>query len=115
MRGLDTLISFDSVYVRVSDPLGNWTRSALNRWANATRTWDALGTLSRAAYTAEGRVAWSEGKIADSTRVYLTYDALGRPIRSYRYRAAGDIVRLDSVVYDALDNVYKASQRAGPA
>jgi hypothetical protein len=102
LRGLDTLFSADSIFLRVTDPRGFWTRSALNRWGAATRSWDALGTLSRVAYTAEGFVAWAEGKLADSTRVYYTYDAWGRLARSYRLRTPSDLVRLDSLVYDAL-------------
>ncbi len=100
-RALGTLISADSAYVTLTDPRGNWTRSALNRWGAAIRTWDALGTLARASFTAEGFVVWSEGKVADSTRVHSTYDTERRLARVYRWRATGDMVRLDSLVYDA--------------
>ncbi len=101
LRGLDTLLSLDSVFGRVVDPRGNWTRSRLNRWGGAERVWDALGTFSRAAYGVDGRVLWSEGKVADSTRVSQVYDAKGRPMRSYRVRTATDTVLVDSLVYDA--------------
>ena len=107
LRGLDTLLSADSVFVRVTDPRGNWTASALTRWGAPSRTWDALDTTARAAYTPEGSVAWSEGKVADSTRTYFTYDSYGRLSRSFRLRSAGDTVRLDSLVYDANHRVIK--------
>ncbi len=107
LRGLDTLLSADSIFLRVTDPRGFWTRSALDRWGAATRSWDALGTLGRAAYTAEGFVAWGEGKVADSSRINYTYDAWGRLVRSYRLRTPSDLVRLDSLVYDAGHRVIK--------
>lgn len=105
LRGLDSLLSQDSVFGRVTDARGAWTRSLLNRWGAPLRTWDALGTLSRAAYTADGLVLWSEGKVADSSRVYFTYNALGQLVRSFRRRTASDTVRLDSLVYDAAHRV----------
>jgi RHS repeat-associated protein len=107
LRALDTLLSADSIFVQITDPRGHWTRSTLSRWGAAERTWDALGTASRATFSAEGFVLWSDGKVADSTRVYQVYDALRRPWYSYRLRAPGDLVLLDSVVYDANHNVLR--------
>ncbi|MGE5291210.1 MAG: RHS repeat-associated core domain-containing protein [Micromonosporaceae bacterium] len=104
LRGLDTLISGDSVFVRITDPRGNWSASALNRWGAPTRSWDALGTTARAAYSPEGFPLWAEGKVADSSRVHTTY-VDGLRIRSFRLRAAGDTVRLDSLVYNATGDV----------
>ena len=101
LRGLDTLLSADSVFDVATDPRGHWTRSVLNRWGLAERTWDALGTLGRAAFDVDGRVVWSEGKVADSTRVHFAYDTKGRLLRSFRRRTASDTVLLDSVVYHA--------------
>ena len=106
-RSCGALRSLDSVYVEMKDPRANWTRSLLNRWGEARKTWDALGTLGRSEYTAEGFVLWTEGKVADSSRVYHAYDALGRPVKSYITRAANDILRLDSLVYDASHRVIK--------
>ncbi|PYO69994.1 MAG: hypothetical protein DMD71_03300 [Gemmatimonadetes bacterium] len=106
-QGFGALRSLDSVYVEMKDPRANWTRSLLNRWGEARKTWDALGTLGRSEYTAEGFVLWTEGKVADSSRVYHAYDALGRPVKSYITRAANDILRLDSLVYDASHRVIK--------
>lgn len=70
LRGLDSLLSADSIFVQIKDPLNNWTRSVLNRWGASERTWDALGTVSRASYQFNGAPRWTEGKRADSTRVY---------------------------------------------
>ena len=100
-QGWQALRSLDSVYVELKDPRNNWTRSLLNRFGQARRTWDALGLIGRSEYTGEGFVLWTEGKNGDSSRVYSTYDALRRPTRTYVIRAAGDILRLDSLVYDA--------------
>ncbi|MGH7538349.1 MAG: hypothetical protein ACREMF_06925, partial [Gemmatimonadales bacterium] len=100
-RGYGALVSLDSVYVEMKDPRNNWTRSLLNRWGQARKTWDALGLLGRSEYTAEGFVRWSEGKVADSSRVYRAYDAARRLIKTYIKRSATDILRLDSLVYDA--------------
>ena len=107
LRGLDTLLSADSVFGQVRDARGFWVRATLNRWSQPLRTWDSLGTISRATYSAEGRVVWAEGKVPDSSRVYSGYDALGRLVRTYRIRAGGDIVRLDSLEYDASHRVNK--------
>jgi hypothetical protein len=62
LRGLDTLLSLDSVFAWGIDPRGSWTRMRLNRWGSAERTWDAMGTIARSAYNPAGQVAWSEGK-----------------------------------------------------
>jgi RHS repeat-associated protein len=105
ISALDTLRSSDSVFATATDPLGNWVRSALGRWGAPTRTWDALGVLARASYTPSGLVAWTEGKVADSTRTYSDYDVLGRLVRVFRWRDATHRLRLDSLVYDANQNV----------
>jgi RHS repeat-associated protein len=110
---LGSLISADSVFAKATDPLGHWAKSALSRWGAAVKTWDALGTLGRASYTPEGFVAWAEGKVADSTRVYNTYDGLGRLVRTYRWRSQGVMVRLDSLAYDASHNVVQQVDARG--
>jgi RHS repeat-associated protein len=98
-RGYGGLVSLDSVYVEMKDARNNWTRSLLNRWAQARKTWDTLGTLGRVEYTPEGFVLWSEGKVADSSRVYHTYDLLRRLASSYIVRAANDTLRLEALSY----------------
>src|SRR5439155_962482 len=85
-RGYGSLVSLDSVYVNVLDPRGHWTRSWLNRWGQARITWDALGTLGRTSYLPEGLVASSEGKVADSSRVYRRYDSKLRLAKTYVIR-----------------------------
>ncbi len=100
-RGFGSLGSLDSVYVELKDPRNNWTRSLLNRWGEARRSWDALGLLGRAEFTAEGFARWAEGKIADSSRAYSRHDALGRVAKTFIIRATGDTLRTDSLVYDA--------------
>jgi RHS repeat-associated protein len=112
-QGVGGLRSLDSVYVEIKDPRGNWTRSLLNRWGQARKTWDALGTLSRTEYRPDGLVLWTEGKVADSSRVYHTYDALNRLAKSYLVRAAGDTLRLDSLVYDASHRVIRQIDSRG--
>jgi RHS repeat-associated protein len=112
-QGFGALRSLDSVYVEMKDPRTNWTRSLLNRWGEARKTWDALGTLGRTEYTAEGLVRWSEGKVADSSRVYHTYDALSRLARSYIIRTSGDTLRVDSLVYDSNHRVIKSIDARG--
>ncbi len=52
-------------------------------------------------------MAWSEGKVADSTRVNNSYDVSGHLVRVYRWRTVGDMVRLDSLVYDASSRVIR--------
>jgi RHS repeat-associated protein len=107
LRGLDSLLSADSIFAHARNPRGFWSRSITNRWGGALRTWDSLGTVMRATYSPEGRLMWAEGKVADSTRVYSTYDSLGRLLQSYRLRSASDTVLLDSLVYDASHRVTK--------
>jgi YD repeat-containing protein len=106
-QGLGSLRSLDSVYVEVKDPRNNWTRSLLNRWGQARKTWDALGVIGRTQYDPDGFVLWSEGKVADSSRTYNTYDALHRLARSFIIRAVGDTLRVDSLVYDVNHRVIK--------
>jgi len=100
-QGYGALVSLDSVYVLLKDPRNNWTRSLLNRWGETRKTWDSLGVISRTEYTPEGFVLWAEGKVPDSSRVYSSYDALRRLVKSYIVRATNDTLRLDSLVYDA--------------
>ncbi len=106
-QGWGTLRSLDSVYVEVKDPRDHWTRSLLNRWAQARTTWDALGTLGRTEYDADGFVLWSEGAVADSGRVYTRYDTLKRVVRTYTILTGGTIVNGDSLIYDSNHRVIK--------
>ena len=115
LRALGTLVSADSLYTQMTDPLGHWTRSTLNRWGAATLTWDSLGTLARASYTPEGYVAWAEGKVADSTRVYSTYDGWGQLVRTYHLRSSSDTLRLDSLVWNAAHQVTQQVDARGKA
>jgi len=100
LLALGATVPLTSLYTDVKDPRGNWTRSELNRWGSAVRTWDALGTLVVSTYDAAGRVLTAEGKAGDSTRVYQTYDGAGRLVRVHRLRPDGSPLRLDSLVYD---------------
>lgn len=111
LRGLDTLLSLDSLFGQVRDARGFWTRSTTNRYGGPLKTWDSLGTILRASYRADGQVLWSEGKVADSTRVYTAYDIVDRPIRTFRLRSASDTVMLDSLVYDSSERI---SRRYNP-
>jgi RHS repeat-associated protein len=111
LRGLDTLLSLDSVFAHARDARGFFTKSQTNRWGAPLRTWDSLGTVLRASYAADGRVLWTEGTVADSNRVYTAYDALNRPIRTYRIRPGSDTVMLDSLVYDDSERI---SRRYNP-
>jgi RHS repeat-associated protein len=112
-KGYGGLASLDSVYVELKDPRNYWTRSLLNRWGEARKTWDSLGVLDRAEYTPEGFVLWSEGKVADSSRVYSSYDGLRRLARTYLVRGVGDTLRLDSLVYDANHRVVQRIDARG--
>jgi RHS repeat-associated protein len=99
-RGFGALVSLDSVYVELKDPRTNWTRSLLNRWGQSRKTWDALGTLSKASYDPDGLVLSTEGKNGDSSRVYTDYDRQRRMMRSWITRG-GNVLRLDSLAYDS--------------
>ena len=99
-RGFGGLVSLDSVYTELKDPRDNWTRSLLNRWGDARKTWDALGLIRRTEYGSDGLVMWSEGKNGDSSRVYHDYDSARRLVRTWITRG-GNVLRLDSLVYDA--------------
>lgn len=99
-QGLTALRALDSAYVQLADPRGFWTRSLLDRWGQATRTWDALGVLGRASYLSDGRVSWAEGTVPDSSRVWTRYDTLRQAVKRFWVRATGDTIRLDSLVYD---------------
>jgi YD repeat-containing protein len=114
-QGYGALRSLDSVYVELKDPRNNWTRSLLNRWAQARQTWDLLGVLSRAQYDPDGLLQWSEGKTADSSRVYQGYDSQDRLVRTYLLRTATDTFRLDSLVYDTKDRVVTRVDPRGKA
>ena len=99
-QGFGALVSLDSVYVEMKDPRNNWTRSLLNRWGQARKTWDALGLLGQTEHAADGLVVWSEGKNGDSSRVFSDYDTARRLVRTWITRG-GNVLRLDSLVYDA--------------
>ena len=99
-RGFGALVSLDSVYAEMKDPRNNWTRSLLNRWGDARKTWDAVGLISQTEYAPDGLVVWSEGKNGDSSRVFSDYDSARRLVRTWITRG-GDVLRLDSLVYDA--------------
>jgi YD repeat-containing protein len=114
-RGFGSLVSLDSVYVQLTDPRGNWTRSLMNRWGQARKTWDALGTIARTEFTPEGLITWTEGKVADSSRVYSAYDVKRRVVKSFIVRSAADTLRLDSLVYDGNDRVIRSIDSRGQA
>lgn len=99
-QGWQALRSLDSVYVEMKDPRNNWTRSLVNRWGQARRTWDALGLLGRSEFTGEGLLLWSEGKNGDSSRVYHRYDDLRRLVSNYILRSSSDTFLIDSLEYD---------------
>lgn len=105
LQGWKSYQSLDSIFVEVTDPLGRWARSRLDRWGGSVHTWDQLGTLSRTAYDPVGRVLWTEGKLADSSRIYSTYDNLGRLVRTYMLRSGSGMLRLDSLTYDSYHRV----------
>ncbi len=111
-QGFGSLRSLDSVYVELKDPRNNWTRSLLNRWGQARKTWDALGLITKSEFDPDGMVRWSEGKNGDSSRVYRDYDALRRLARSWITRG-GDMLRLDSLVYDSNHRVVKRIDARG--
>jgi len=114
-QGIAAPRALDSAYVQLTDPRGFWTRSLQDRWGQATRTWDALGVLGRAAYLPDGRVLWTEGAVADSSRVWTQYDSLRRVVRTWWVRGAGDTLRLDSVAYDAQSRVIAQVDARGKA
>jgi RHS repeat-associated protein len=116
-RGVGALVSLDSVYVEMKDPRSNWTRSLLNRWGESRKTWDSLGVIGQTDYLPDGRVNWSQGKNGDTTRVYHTYDAASRLVRSYvmRYDVSPSYLRLDSLVYDTHHRVTKRIDSRGQA
>lgn len=66
-QGIATLRALDSAYVQMTDPRGFWTRSLVNRWGQATRTWDELGcsAVRRTCWTA----APSGAKVRSRIRV----------------------------------------------
>jgi RHS repeat-associated protein len=105
-QGIGSLSALDAVYVEMRDPRNNWTRSLLNRWGRPRKTWDILGILAKSEYDPDGLLRWSEGKNGDSSRVYHDYDALRRLARSWLTRG-GDVLRLDSLVYDGNHRVVK--------
>jgi len=114
-QGYGTLRSLDSVYAELKDPRNNWTRSLLNRWAQGRLTWDSVGVLSRSQYDADGFLQWTEGKVADSSRVYEAYDASKRLAKTYIIRAVGDTLRVDSLVYDGNDRIIQRIDSRGQA
>ncbi len=100
-QGWHALRSLDSVYTELRDPRNNWTRALVNRWGQSRKTWDALGVLGRAEYSAEGFPLWDEGKNGDSSRTYHRYDALRRLVANYIIRSASDTFTIDNLIYDA--------------
>ena len=106
-QGWQALRSLDSVYVEIKDPRNHWTRSLLNRWGQARRSWDALGLLGRNDFTGEGFLLWNEGKNGDSSRVYHRYDDLRRLVSDYIIRSASDTFLIDSLVYDSNHRVIR--------
>ncbi len=117
-RGYGGLVRTDSAgpYVQITDPLGHFTRTWLNRWAQNRLTWDTLGLISRSRYAGDGRVLTSEGKRGgDTTRVYSGYDSQQRLVRSWinRVENGRGILRLDSLVYDANHRVVKRVDSRG--
>lgn len=106
-QGYHALRSLDSVYVELKDPRNNWTRSLLNRWGEARKTWDDIGIIDQASYTPEGYALWNEAKVTDSSRVYHGYDSQLHHVRDYVIRAVGDTLRLDSLIYDSSDRLIR--------
>jgi len=106
-QGWQALRSLDSVYIEIKDPRNNWTRSLVNRWGQARRTWDALGLLGRNVLTGEGLLLWSEGKNGDSSRVYHRYDDLRRLVSDYIVRSSSDTFLIDSLEYDSNHRVIR--------
>ena len=105
-QGYHAVRSLDSVYVEIKNPRNNYTRSLLDRWGQARRSWDALGLLSKSVFDQDGLVLFTEGKNGDSSRVYFAYDAYRRLVKQYITRG-GSIFRMDSLVYDAAHRVLK--------
>lgn len=114
-RGVGALVSLDSVYAEMKDPRNNWFRALLNRWGESRLSWDALGVLGGAGYSAEGLALWTEGKNGDTTRIYHDYDAARRLVRTYtmRYNVSPSMLRTDSLVYDALHHVIRQVDARG--
>ncbi|HEU4698634.1 MAG TPA: hypothetical protein VFS40_05605, partial [Gemmatimonadales bacterium] len=110
-QGYGRAVSLDSTYVEMKDPRNNWTRSLLNRWRQAVKTWDALDTLpkvtAQAAYTADGLPLWSQARNDTTTRVRNLYDRYLRLARMTATRENGRVMRLDSLEYDAQNRVVK--------
>ena len=106
-RGFDALRSLTAAWVEMKDPNNQWTRSLLNRWGQAVKTWDTLGTIAQSTYTPEGFLQWTQPATVDSNRLTVVFDAHRRPVKSYALRRNGTQLRMDSLVYDALDRVVK--------
>ncbi|HJS47449.1 MAG TPA: RHS repeat-associated core domain-containing protein [Gemmatimonadales bacterium] len=104
-QGFGSLRSLDSVYVETRDPRGAWARTLLNRWGQGRRSWDALGVLARSSYSPDGLPLWTEGPVADSSRVFSGYDVQRRLVRTFVVRGVGDTLRTDSVAYDSQHRV----------
>lgn len=106
-RGFGTLVSLDSAYLMLTDARGYWTKALVNRWGQSLRIWDQIGLRSRNFYDPDGLTLWTEGKVADSSRVYTAYDVARRVVKTYIIRAPGDTLRGDSLVYDATHRVIR--------
>lgn len=100
-QGWQSVRSLDSVYVELKDPRTNWTRSLVNRWGQARKTWDALGLLQKTEFTSEGFALSNEGKNGDSSRVYHHYDNLRHLVADVIVRSSTDTFKMDSLVYDS--------------
>lgn len=114
-KGFGGLVSLESTYVDVADPLGHWTRSLTNRWGQARKTWDAIDSIGRTEYSPEGFVLWSRGKTGDSSTVFSEYDigGLGHLVATYIRRSPTDRLLLDSMVYDASHRVTQTIDALG--
>jgi RHS repeat-associated protein len=100
-QGMGALRSMDSLYVQITDPRSNWTRSSLNRYGQPVRTWDSYGLIGKSAFSPEGMLIWSEGKNGDSSRTYQEYDSRRRLKRTYIVRGIGDTLTTASFAYGA--------------
>ena len=115
LKGWKGFVSLDSIYVEVTDPRGNWTRALLTRYAQSIKTWDAIDTLGRAGFDGFGRTIWAEGRTVDSSRVYTSYDSLGRADRTFVRRTSSDTLWLSRLTFDANDRVVKRLDPLGHA
>jgi len=107
LLGLGVTYGLDSLKATFVDPRGHWAAWTQNRWGQTLRAWDAVGTSAVNTYSLDGLPLTSEGRAGDSTRVYRTYDALGRLVRTYRLRSDATMLRLDSLVWNTSNRIIK--------